>query len=234
MYTFRRDICLTRYQDYPLREWTRESRDEFLQELLLAEGRGDHQQYNICPACSLEKAEYRCKTCVAGGELVCKACVIKNHQQNPLHAVEVSFILFLMDSVADRCVCTKRWTSVFFRKDHPQGHWAAHPTRTLASTRSSLCGSNPRPGRRLRDHRRSWCAPSRPRLLWLWWWIPHQTTAPRSALSGDRTSAAQRGNIRRTAALSPTFLRVQVLRVRVLSQPCSRDEQRQSVTSQGL
>ncbi|KAJ7096928.1 hypothetical protein C8R44DRAFT_544615, partial [Mycena epipterygia] len=100
-----------------------ESRDVFLQELLLAEGRGDHREYDICPACSHEKAEYRCKTCVAGGELVCKACVIKNHQQNPLHAVE-------------------RWTSIFFEKTTLKdvglriqlGHWHQRDRRCAVPT----------------------------------------------------------------------------------------------------
>ncbi|KAJ7120591.1 hypothetical protein C8R43DRAFT_1136756 [Mycena crocata] len=80
----------TRDSDYPLREWVEENREDFLMELLRAEGRGDHRQYNVCPGCATERAEYRCKTCLSGGEMVCKACVVQRHQMNPLHAIEVT------------------------------------------------------------------------------------------------------------------------------------------------
>ncbi|KAJ7137354.1 hypothetical protein C8R43DRAFT_893689 [Mycena crocata] len=89
-----------------------ENREEFLREILRAEGRGDHRAYSVCPRCAADKAEYRCKTCLAGGEMLCKACVVQIHQANPLHAIEV-------------------WTGVFFEKKTLKqlglriqlGHW---------------------------------------------------------------------------------------------------------------
>ncbi|KAJ6455099.1 hypothetical protein C8R47DRAFT_1228413 [Mycena vitilis] len=77
-----------RDSDYPLREWVLENRDEFAQELLFGEGRGPHRQYSVCPGCSAEKSEYRCKTCLSGGEMLCKACIVQRHQVNPLHSVQ--------------------------------------------------------------------------------------------------------------------------------------------------
>ncbi|KAJ7169278.1 hypothetical protein C8R43DRAFT_1085538 [Mycena crocata] len=66
-----------------------ENRDEFLAELLRGEGRGDHRQYDACPGCATEKAEYRCKVCLAGGEMLCKGCVVQRHKANPLHPIEL-------------------------------------------------------------------------------------------------------------------------------------------------
>ncbi|KAJ7716378.1 hypothetical protein B0H16DRAFT_1741305 [Mycena metata] len=91
-----------RDSDDPLGQWVRENRAEFLQILLLLEGRGDHR-YSLCPTCSREpdatpgKAEYRCRDCLAGGQLVCKNCLVEQHQKLPLHRVQV-------------------WTGIFFQK----------------------------------------------------------------------------------------------------------------------
>ncbi|KAJ7156814.1 hypothetical protein C8R43DRAFT_1125395 [Mycena crocata] len=101
-----------RDSDYPLREWVEENREEFLRELLRAEGRGDHREYAVCPGCATENAEYRCKSCLMGGEMLCKACVVQRHQGNPLHPIEL-------------------WTGVHFEKKTLKqlglriqlGHW---------------------------------------------------------------------------------------------------------------
>ncbi|KAJ7159042.1 hypothetical protein C8R43DRAFT_882221, partial [Mycena crocata] len=84
----------------------------FLRELLRAEGRGDHREYAVCPGCATENAEYRCKSCLMGGEMLCKACVVQRHQGNPLHPIEL-------------------WTGVHFEKKTLKqlglriqlGHW---------------------------------------------------------------------------------------------------------------
>ncbi|KAJ7085635.1 hypothetical protein B0H15DRAFT_760858, partial [Mycena belliarum] len=73
----------------PLREWVLENRDEFLAELLRWEGRGDHRAYGVCPGCSMQRAEYRCRLCMTGGEMVCSACIVEHHKRTPLHVVEV-------------------------------------------------------------------------------------------------------------------------------------------------
>ncbi|KAJ7114174.1 hypothetical protein C8R43DRAFT_1091380 [Mycena crocata] len=38
--------------------------------MLRAEGRGDHRAYSVCPRCADDKAEYRCKSCLVGGEML--------------------------------------------------------------------------------------------------------------------------------------------------------------------
>ncbi|KAJ7182801.1 hypothetical protein C8R43DRAFT_1116421 [Mycena crocata] len=78
-----------RHSDFPLREWARESREDFLVEMLRMEGRGDHRSYDVCPLCSAEKAEYRCTDCLGGDQLICQACIVNQHIQQPLHRVEL-------------------------------------------------------------------------------------------------------------------------------------------------
>ncbi|KAJ7434249.1 hypothetical protein B0H11DRAFT_2258549 [Mycena galericulata] len=77
-----------RDSDDPLRQWVEDHREMFLQELLRWEGRGDHRSYSICGRCSVGKAEYRCRDCVGGGELLCSDCIVKRHLQLPLHRIQ--------------------------------------------------------------------------------------------------------------------------------------------------
>ncbi|KAJ7017666.1 hypothetical protein C8F04DRAFT_1200144 [Mycena alexandri] len=64
-----------RDSDDPLGQWVRENRADFLEVLLLLEGRGDHR-YAHCPTCPRGPddmpgtAECRCRDCLAGGQLV--------------------------------------------------------------------------------------------------------------------------------------------------------------------
>ncbi|KAJ7662673.1 hypothetical protein DFH06DRAFT_1325031 [Mycena polygramma] len=78
-----------RDSDYPLREWVREGRDDYLEEVLYAEGRGPHSEYTACPRCSEAKPEYRCRSCMSGGRMLCKECMVVTHRQNPLHPIQV-------------------------------------------------------------------------------------------------------------------------------------------------
>ncbi|KAJ7739347.1 hypothetical protein B0H16DRAFT_1465303 [Mycena metata] len=80
-----------RESDYPLTQWVEDDRDNTLDELLRAEGRGDHRKYSICPRCkqSAAKATYRCEDCVRGGEMLCSGCMVATHIQSPLHRVEM-------------------------------------------------------------------------------------------------------------------------------------------------
>ncbi|KAJ7229225.1 hypothetical protein C8J57DRAFT_1534542 [Mycena rebaudengoi] len=54
-----------RESDHPLKQWVLDHRDEFLDELLRWEGRGDHRIFDICPACTVgNKADHRCTDCL--------------------------------------------------------------------------------------------------------------------------------------------------------------------------
>ncbi|KAJ7262597.1 hypothetical protein C8J57DRAFT_1719453 [Mycena rebaudengoi] len=75
-----------RDSDDPLRQWLEDHRDTFADELLRWEGRGEHRS-GVCK-CEEGVAEYRCKTCVGGGEMLCKGCLLSAHRQLPFHKVE--------------------------------------------------------------------------------------------------------------------------------------------------
>ncbi|KAJ7046193.1 hypothetical protein C8F04DRAFT_938986 [Mycena alexandri] len=78
-------------QDFPVKEWVKEDRQAALEELLRAEGRGDHRSYTSCPACQNvdAPATFRCEDCVRGGEMLCRACMVATHGQTPLHRIEM-------------------------------------------------------------------------------------------------------------------------------------------------
>lgn len=67
-------------------------RDEYLDEMLRLEGRGDARLYKTCSICREEaaEAEYRCaeQEC-SGGGLMCKQCTLLTHRLMPLHWIEV-------------------------------------------------------------------------------------------------------------------------------------------------
>ncbi|KAJ7021992.1 hypothetical protein C8F04DRAFT_972063, partial [Mycena alexandri] len=71
----------------PLMEWARYDRDTTLEELLRAEGRGDHRSYPVCPRCKVQTAvpTYRCEDCTSGGEMLCQPCIVSTHARIPLH-----------------------------------------------------------------------------------------------------------------------------------------------------
>ncbi|KAJ7659743.1 hypothetical protein DFH06DRAFT_1326765 [Mycena polygramma] len=77
-----------RNSDDPLAQWVKYNRSECLQWLLFLEGRGDHRSYSVCWSCSVGKAEYRCRECMSGDKMVCKGCLLTQHQRLPLHRVE--------------------------------------------------------------------------------------------------------------------------------------------------
>ncbi|KAJ7440330.1 hypothetical protein B0H11DRAFT_2253095 [Mycena galericulata] len=77
-----------RDSDDPLRQWVENDRENFLHILNFLEGRGDHQSCAVCASCRIGKADHRCDDCMAGGELICKTCLVAEHRPNPLHGVQ--------------------------------------------------------------------------------------------------------------------------------------------------
>ncbi|KIM82772.1 hypothetical protein PILCRDRAFT_7683 [Piloderma croceum F 1598] len=85
-----------RYQnsDVPLATWL-DYRDEYLDDLMCLEGRGNYQQ--ACAGCNAPFPNFRCKDCTLGA-LWCQACLVKRHSQSPLHIVEMWNGLFFQQS----------------------------------------------------------------------------------------------------------------------------------------
>lgn len=88
------------FKDDPLRQWLIYDRTLFLQELLRLEALESHVNSRDlkCPGCSHDSTEnnvakYRCHDCY-GGTLYCCSCTIAQHACNPLHRIEVHFLLF--------------------------------------------------------------------------------------------------------------------------------------------
>ncbi|KAL0568471.1 hypothetical protein V5O48_013516 [Marasmius crinis-equi] len=73
--------------------WKENYRDNYLDECLRQEGRGDFA-FDGCPDCeargvkeeSRPKGVYRCKTC--SPDLVCASCCVRRHRREPLHHIE--------------------------------------------------------------------------------------------------------------------------------------------------
>ncbi|KAJ7744329.1 hypothetical protein B0H16DRAFT_1322199 [Mycena metata] len=99
-------------QDNPLREWAEDHTTTYLVESLRLEGRGDHASYRLCPCCARAAADYRCRHCFGGGELLCAGCLLGAHAQLPFHQI-------------------KRWTGQMFERTTLKalglriqlGHW---------------------------------------------------------------------------------------------------------------
>lgn len=83
-------------QDQPLALW-KVHRDEYLEELIRLEGRGD--LLRRCPTCPPDgesgRPQYRCRDCFAT-DLVCLACCLSAHRDRPLDIIEVRFFFLMM------------------------------------------------------------------------------------------------------------------------------------------
>ncbi|KAI5894719.1 uncharacterized protein SCHCODRAFT_02598112 [Schizophyllum commune H4-8] len=75
--------------DHPMQAWLKH-RDEYLDELLRLEGRGDEAHYSSCGSCGTKDGvAYRCKGQECQGyQMFCKACTLSNHQYQLLHWIE--------------------------------------------------------------------------------------------------------------------------------------------------
>ncbi|KAF7353234.1 CxC2 domain-containing protein [Mycena sanguinolenta] len=77
-----------RDSDNPLRQWVEDYRTSYLEEVLRLEGRGDHRHYATCRVCGSGHADYRCRECLGGGELMCRTCIVDGHRRLPFHSIE--------------------------------------------------------------------------------------------------------------------------------------------------
>ncbi|KAJ7859269.1 hypothetical protein B0H13DRAFT_2356157 [Mycena leptocephala] len=74
--------------DFPFKTFVR-NRDDYLDEMLRLEGRGDADNYSACHGCGALDPIYRCahQTCY-GASLFCSACIVKHHTLLPTHWIE--------------------------------------------------------------------------------------------------------------------------------------------------
>ncbi|KAJ7929448.1 hypothetical protein B0H13DRAFT_2228508 [Mycena leptocephala] len=70
-------------------QWAANEREEFLQELVRLEGRGDYIQQKRCAQCEVAgvPAVHCCRDCFTDA-LFCKQCTIVLHRDTPLHQIE--------------------------------------------------------------------------------------------------------------------------------------------------
>ncbi|KAJ7795160.1 hypothetical protein B0H14DRAFT_2391995 [Mycena olivaceomarginata] len=80
---------LTGLQDNPHAQFAQEDREEFLDELVRQDGRGDYVYQRLCAAagCAAYSPVYRCSDCLHPC-LYCERCVKSMHQSLPLHHLE--------------------------------------------------------------------------------------------------------------------------------------------------
>jgi len=81
-----------------LLEWL-SLRDATLDEVLRHDGLGDYLGQPRCFACNIEPGIFKCKDCSGGGRLRCQTCVVKAHQDIPLHRIEVSHFVNIIENV---------------------------------------------------------------------------------------------------------------------------------------
>ncbi|KAJ6609627.1 hypothetical protein B0H10DRAFT_2297035 [Mycena sp. CBHHK59/15] len=79
-----------RSSDDPNEQWVRLDREDFLDELIRHDGRGEYIDQTVCAGegCETTDAPFRCIDCFHG-RLYCKECMVKVHQRMPLHHVEM-------------------------------------------------------------------------------------------------------------------------------------------------
>ena len=89
-------------QKRPHVTWMTSHRDQYLDEMIRWDGRGDYYSNGIslCPDCvgrkstSPGQADHRCRECYSP-VLTCKACCIRRHRLEPFHWIEVcGFVTF--------------------------------------------------------------------------------------------------------------------------------------------
>ncbi|KAF8976702.1 hypothetical protein BDQ17DRAFT_1454822 [Cyathus striatus] len=80
-----------------LRDWI-QYQNEFLDEILRHDGKGDYIDEDKCYMCKKENALYKRKDCLNGTLMHCKNCIVHVHAHLPLHRIE-------------------KWSGLYFEKD---------------------------------------------------------------------------------------------------------------------
>ena len=75
-----------------LLEWL-SIQDATLDEILRHDGLGDFFGRQNCVSCDREIGRFKCRDCSGGCRLRCSTCIVKCHQDVPLHRIEVSFFV---------------------------------------------------------------------------------------------------------------------------------------------
>jgi hypothetical protein len=113
-------------------EWAGENksdpgfREEYLQEMLRLEGRGDAASQGQCMSCLSTDAAYRCEDCMSR-LLECSSCCLTWHRHLPLHVIQVSLV---RDS---RIGLPELWLAlewVLLREGDPQVNGPSRTTRS--------------------------------------------------------------------------------------------------------
>lgn len=68
-----------------------------LDEILRHDGLGDYFGHQECYVCHNEPGVFKCKDCSGGGRLRCQLCILKAHQDTPLHRIEVCYFTNAME-----------------------------------------------------------------------------------------------------------------------------------------
>lgn len=85
-------------QDKNLLQWVADGRpQEFLEELIRLEGRGDAAG-SSCASCGEEDASYGCTDCW-GTWLECQECIVKGHKRLPFHRIKVCRVILFLQLV---------------------------------------------------------------------------------------------------------------------------------------
>lgn len=72
-------------------DWLNHVRQTYIDELVRHDSLGDAEDCGACGICNTSIANVRCIDC-SSTELLCGDCMVKLHQRNPLHRVEVRLL----------------------------------------------------------------------------------------------------------------------------------------------
>ena len=91
-----------------------EYRDEYLDECMVLEGRGKFTKG--CAGCNKPFPSYCCRDCKLG-PLWCKNCIVRRHDQSPLHCIEVCGQLSVFHCIINSCdTCCRCGIPYFSRR----------------------------------------------------------------------------------------------------------------------
>ena len=100
--------------------WAEKHRDQYLNAQLETEGRGRiFLKKECCSQCKQTKAEYRCMDCF-GLRMLCKACILHHHHDEPLHFVQVCSFQYIHVDLVNPSVEVE-W--VLLKEGRAEGTW---------------------------------------------------------------------------------------------------------------